>query len=159
MSGYSPMGKSDKFNNLAIAYSLIPSSISLGLGNKRITPKGISNRGFSVHAPSSEAATQCVEYVVMINDTLTTKHYPAADWIIISKANIATFYKIANFFAFYLESHLQIYPPADRYLRLVFDIPIAKLATLQIEPCFIPVLLSASRVLLYLAIKFPDKSN
>ena len=69
---------------------------------KRITPKGISNRGFSVHAPSSEAATKCVEYVVMINDTLTTKHYPAADWIIISLTNIATFYKIANFFAFYL---------------------------------------------------------
>ena len=102
MSGYSPMGKSDKFNNLAIAYSPIPYSISLGLGNKRITPKGISNRGFSVHAPSSEAATQCVEYVVMTNDTLTTKHYPAADWIIISMAKIATFYKIANFFAFYL---------------------------------------------------------
>ena len=46
MSGYSPMGKSDKFNNLAFAYSPIPSSISLGLGNKKNNPERNIQSGF-----------------------------------------------------------------------------------------------------------------
>ena len=40
------MGKSDKFNNLAIAYSPIPSSISLGLGNKKNNPERNIQSGF-----------------------------------------------------------------------------------------------------------------
>ena len=102
MSGYSPMGKSDKFNNLAIAYSPIPSSISLGLGNKRITPKGISNRGFSVHSHLFRGSHSGGGYIAIYNLPLTTETFSECDWIIISLANIATFYKIANFFVVYL---------------------------------------------------------
>lgn len=46
MSGYFPMGKSDKFNNLACAYSSIPDSISLGLGNKKNNPERNIQSGF-----------------------------------------------------------------------------------------------------------------
>ena len=100
MSGYSPMGKSDKFNNLAFAYSPIPSSISLGLGNKRITPKGISNRGF----PSTHPHQGCHSMRgICRNEKLQTNHETLSEWqywIIISKAKITTFYKIANFLRF-----------------------------------------------------------
>ena len=75
MSGYSPMGKSDKFNNLAFAYSLIPSSISLGLGNKRITPKGISNRGFQVHSHLLRGWLSGGGYIAMYNLPLTTETF------------------------------------------------------------------------------------
>ena len=102
MSGYSPMGMSDKFNNLAFAYSPIPSSISLGLGNKRITPKGISNRGFQVHSHLFRGWHSGGGYIAIYNLPLTTETFSESHWIIISLANIATFYKIANFFVFYL---------------------------------------------------------
>lgn len=75
MSGYSPMGKSDKFNNLAIAYSPIPSSISLGLGNKRITPKGISNRGFQVHSHLLRGWLSGGGYIAIHNLPLTTETF------------------------------------------------------------------------------------
>lgn len=75
MSGYSPMGMSDKFNNLAIAYSPIPSSISLGLGNKRITPKGISNRGFQVHSLLLRGWHSGGGYIAIHNLPLTTETF------------------------------------------------------------------------------------
>lgn len=75
MSGYSPMGMSDKFNNLAIAYSPIPSSISLGLGNKRITPKGISNRGLKSTPTSYEVGSQGGGYFAIYNLPLTTETF------------------------------------------------------------------------------------
>ena len=99
MSGYSPMGKSDKFNNLAIAYSPIPYSISLGLGNKKNNPERNIQSGFFSPRTLVRGSHPMRGYIVMINYTLTTKHYLGAYWIIISLANIATFYKIANFFA------------------------------------------------------------
>ena len=102
MSGYSPMGMSDKFNNLACAYSPIPFSISLGLGNKRITPKGISNRGFQVHSHLFRGWLSGGGYIAIYNLPLTTETFSESHWIIISLANIVTFYKISNFFAFYL---------------------------------------------------------
>ena len=102
MSGYSPMGMSDKFNNLAIAYSPIPSSISLGLGNKRITPKGISNRGLKSTPTSCEVRIREVAILLYIIYHCPLKLSSGCDWIIISLANIATFYKISNFFVFYL---------------------------------------------------------
>ena len=102
MSGYSPMGMSDKFNNLACAYSPIPFSISLGLGNKRITPKGISNRGLKSTPTSCEVRVREVAILLYIIYHLPLKLSSERDWIIISLANIATFYKISNIFAFYL---------------------------------------------------------
>ena len=102
MSGYSPMGKSDKFNNLAIAYSPIPSSISLGLGNKKITPKGISNRGLKSTPTSCEVRVREVAIFLYVIYHKPLKLSSERDWIIISLTNIATFYKIANFFVFYL---------------------------------------------------------
>ena len=99
MSGYSPMGMSDKFNNLACAYSPIPFSISLGLGNKRITPKGISNRGFQVHSHLLRGSHPGCGYIAIYNLPLTTETLSGCGWIIISLANIATFYKISNIFA------------------------------------------------------------
>ena len=102
MSGYSPMGMSDKFNNLAFAYSPIPFSISLGLGNKRITPKGISNRGLKSTPTSCEVRVREVAILLYIIYHLPLKLSSERDWIIISLANIATFYKISNIFAFYL---------------------------------------------------------
>ena len=101
MSGYSPMGMSDKFNNLACAYSPIPFSISLGLGNKRITPKGISNRGLKSTPTSCEVRVREVAILLYIIYHLPLKLSSERDWIIISLANIATFYEIANFFAIY----------------------------------------------------------
>ena len=102
MSGYSPMGMSDKFNNLAFAYSPIPFSISLGLGNKRITPKGISNRGLKSTPTSYEVRVREVAILLYIIYHLPLKLSSERDWIIISLANIVTFYKISNIFAFYL---------------------------------------------------------
>ena len=102
MSGYSPMGMSDKFNNLACAYSPIPFSISLGLGNKRITPKGISNRGLKSTPTSCEVRVREVAILLYIIYHLPLKLSSERDWIIISLTNIATFYKISNIFAFYL---------------------------------------------------------
>ena len=102
MSGYSPMGMSDKFNNLAFAYSPIPFSISLGLDNKRITPKGISNRGLKSTPTSCEVRVREVAILLYIIYHLPLKLSSERDWIIISLANIVTFYKISNIFAFYL---------------------------------------------------------
>ena len=102
MSGYSPMGKSDKFNNLAFAYSPIPSSISLGLGNKKNNPERNIQSGFQVHSHLFRGWLSGGGYIAIYNLPLTTETFSECDWIIISLANIATFYKIANFFVFYL---------------------------------------------------------
>ena len=102
MSGYSPMGKSDKFNNLAFAYSPIPSSISLGLGNKKNNPERNIQSGFKVHSHLLRGWHSGGGYIAIYNLPLTTETFSESHWIIISMANIATFYKIANFFAFYL---------------------------------------------------------
>ena len=102
MSGYSPMGKSDKFNNLAIAYSPIPSSISLGLGNKKNNPERNIQSGFQVHSHLLRGWHSGGGYIAIYNLPLTTETFSECHWIIISLANIATFYKIANFFVFYL---------------------------------------------------------
>ena len=102
MSGYSPMGKSDKFNNLAFAYSPIPSSISLGLGNKKNNPERNIQSGFQVHSHLFRGSHSGGGYIAIYNLPLTTETFSESHWIIISLANIATFYKNANFFAFYL---------------------------------------------------------
>ena len=102
MSGYSPMGKSDKFNNLAFAYSPIPSSISLGLGNKKNNPERNIQSGFQVHSHLLRGWHSGGGYIAIYNLPLTTETFSECHWIIISLANIATFYKIANFFVFYL---------------------------------------------------------
>ena len=102
MSGYSPMGKSDKFNNLAFAYSPIPSSISLGLGNKKNNPERNIQSGFKVHSHLLRGWHSGGGYIAIYNLPLTTETFSECHWIIISLANIATFYKIANFFVFYL---------------------------------------------------------
>ena len=102
MSGYSPMGMSDKFNNLAFAYSPIPSSISLGLGNKKNNPERNIQSGFQVHSHLFRGSHSGGGYIAIYNLPLPLKLSSGCDWIIISLANIATFYKIANFFAFYL---------------------------------------------------------
>ena len=102
MSGYSPMGKSDKFNNLAFAYSPIPSSISLGLGNKKNNPERNIQSGFQVHSHLLRGWLSGGGYIAIHNLPLTTETFSESHWIIISLANIATFYKIANFFVFYL---------------------------------------------------------
>lgn len=99
MSGYSPMGKSDKFNNLACAYSSIPYSISLGLGNKKNNPERNIQSGFSSPLPPlSRLALGRWLYCIIYNLLLTTETFSESYWIIISMANIATFYEIANFF-------------------------------------------------------------
>ena len=102
MSGYSPMGKSDKFNNLAIAYSPIPYSISLGLGNKKNNPERNIQSGFQVHSHLFRGSHSGGGYIAIYNLPLITETFSECDWIIISLANIATFYKFSNFFAFYL---------------------------------------------------------
>ena len=102
MSGYSPMGKSDKFNNLAFAYSPIPSSISLGLGNKKNNPERNIQSGFQVHSHLLRGWHSGGGYIAIHNLPLTTETFSESHWIIISLANIATFYKISNIFAFYL---------------------------------------------------------
>lgn len=102
MSGYSPMGKSDKFDNLAFAYSPIPFSISLGLGNKKNNPERNIQSGFKVHSHLLRGSRSGGGYFAIYNLPLTTETFSECDWIIISLANIATFYKIANFFVFYL---------------------------------------------------------
>ena len=67
MSGYSPMGMSDKFNNLAFAYSPIPSSISLGLGNKKNNPERNIQSGFFKSTPTScEVGTREVAILLYI---------------------------------------------------------------------------------------------
>ena len=99
MSGYSPMGKSDKFNNLACAYSSIPDSISLGLGNKKNNPERNIQSGFKVHSHLLRGWHSGGGYIAIYNLPLTTETFSESHWIIISMANIVTFYEIANFFA------------------------------------------------------------
>ena len=66
---------------------------------KRITPKGISNRGFQVHSHLLRGWHSGGGYIAIYNLPLTTETFSECHWIIISMAKITTFYKIANFFA------------------------------------------------------------
>ena len=75
MSGYSPMGMSDKFNNLAIAYSPIPSSISLGLGNKKNNPERNIQSGFKVHSHLLRGSRSGGGYFAIYNLPLTTETF------------------------------------------------------------------------------------
>ena len=75
MSGYSPMGKSDKFNNLAFAYSSIPYSISLGLGNKKNNPERNIQSGFQVHSHLLRGWHSGGGYIAIYNLPLITETF------------------------------------------------------------------------------------
>ena len=75
MSGYSPMGMSDKFNNLAFAYSPIPFSISLGLGNKKNNPERNIQSGFKVHSHLLRGSRSGGGYFAIYNLSLTTETF------------------------------------------------------------------------------------
>ena len=75
MSGYSPMGMSDKFNNLAFAYSPIPFSISLGLGNKKNNPERNIQSGFKVHSHLLRGSRSGGGYFAIYNLPLTTETF------------------------------------------------------------------------------------
>ena len=69
------MGKSDKFNNLAIAYSPIPYSISLGLGNKKNNPERNIQSGFQVHSHLFRGSHSGGGYFAIYNLPLTTETF------------------------------------------------------------------------------------
>ena len=102
MSGYSPMVRvTSSITSLLLILLFLPPFRS-DWAIKRITPKGISNRGF----PSTHPHQGCHSMRgICRNEKLQTIHETLSEWqywIIISTAKIVTFYKIANFFVFYL---------------------------------------------------------